>query len=249
MNPIAKSILATSLFCTGISVTQASSEEAIDPSNLTQVSTSAYLGLSNKGDVKMSASLGLSLKNGQMAMGTLEGSMDNEGNYNDSRLQYFHVFSTENMSVPRVAASLDIIDNANFTTAAIGGVAMFNPNIESLTIFGRVGLLAGSYDDSFASMMGESNTDVLGGMAAAYFSWKPGKDGTYLMLSPEYTYMDGDIETSILKTSVTLGTPLSNDSKRWGQFKIENSSGTMKASRQTIDISDTTAWVFYKVFF
>ena len=68
---------------------------------------------------------------------------------------------------------------------------MIKPDVENLTLFGRVGVLAGDYDSDFASSMGEKKTDILGGMAAAYISWKPGADGTYFMLSPEYTYMDG----------------------------------------------------------
>ncbi|OEF08544.1 hypothetical protein [Vibrio genomosp. F10] len=250
MNTFTKTILATTLLCSGMNLALADeSTEKVDPSNLTAVNTSGYVGMNNQGDVKLSASLGFGLKNGQMAMGTLEGSMDNEGKYKDSRLQYFHVFNVGNPVVPTAAASIDIIDNTNFTTAAVGAVAMFKPGVESLTIFGRVGALAGEYDEGFASAMGETDTDIVGGMAAAYLSWKPGADGTYLMLSPEYTYMDGSIETSTLKSSITVGTPLSADGKRWGQFKIENTVGSMQSTHQTVDIDDTVAWAFYKVYF
>ncbi|WP_432454665.1 MULTISPECIES: hypothetical protein [unclassified Agarivorans] len=250
MNNFTKTILTSTLLCSSIGLSHAAeSKDKVDPSNLTAVNTSAYIGMSNQGDVKLSGSVGFGLKNGQMAMGTLEGSMDRDGNYNDSRLQYFHVFNVGNTLVPTAAASLDLIDNQNFTTLAVGAVAMFKPNVKNLTIFGRVGVLAGEYDQDFAAMMGETDNNILGGMAAAYFSWKPGADGTYLMFSPEYTYMDGDITTSSLKTSITLGTPLSSDGKRWGQFKIEHSSGNMKSSNQKIEINDTVAWAFYKVYF
>ncbi|MCL9773762.1 hypothetical protein [Vibrio methylphosphonaticus] len=251
MNAVSKIVLATTL-SSSISLAFAQNnngDDVIDPSNLTSVNTSAYLGFSNQGDVKVSGSIGYGLQNGQMAMGTLEASMDSEGKYNDSRLQYFHVFHFENPRLPSAAGSIDIIDNDNFTTAALGGVFMYNPDIENLTIFGRVGALAGQYDDDFITQMGETDNGVIGGMTAAYFSWKPGADGTYLMFSPEYTYMDGDVNTSLLKTSLTIGTPVSSDGKRWGQFKIEHTHGSMKSSLHTIDINDTSAWVFYKVFF
>ncbi|MGC9462305.1 hypothetical protein ACP45E_21035, partial [Vibrio genomosp. F10 str. 9ZD137] len=96
MNTFTKTILATTLLCSGMNLALADeSTEKVDPSNLTAVNTSGYVGMNNQGDVKLSASLGFGLKNGQMAMGTLEGSMDNDGKYKDSRLQYFHVFNVK----------------------------------------------------------------------------------------------------------------------------------------------------------
>ncbi|BAC97198.1 hypothetical protein [Vibrio vulnificus YJ016] len=251
MKRFASHLFTASVLALSVSTAYANDdhEPKVDPSDLTAVSTSGYIGMNNQGDVKLSASLGFGLDNGQMAMGTLEGTMDQEGKYKDSRLQYFHVFNLPYPHVPRVAASLDLIDNANFTTLAVGAVAMFNPGIKDVVMFGRVGALAGQYDENFSRMMGENDSDIIGGMAAGYLSWKPGADGTYLMFSPEYTYMDGSIETSTLKTSLTLGTPLSADGKRWGQFKLENTYGQMESSQKTIHIDDTVAWAFYKVYF
>ncbi|MGS0693346.1 hypothetical protein [Shewanella sp. 0m-4] len=201
--------------------------------------------MNNKGDVKLSGSLAYTLDNGQMAMGTIEGTMNKQGDYNDSRIQYFHVFNIDNAVTPRVAASLDIIVNQQFTTTtAVGGIVMFTTPAESLNIFVRGGVLAGSYDEDFANAMGESDThthtDIVGGMAA-YFSWKTGDDGTYIMFSPEYTYLGGSIEDNTLKTSITFGTPLSQDKSKWGQFKLENTVSTMRPSSEKIDIDDTAA--------
>ncbi|WP_348637737.1 hypothetical protein [Photobacterium sp. DA100] len=251
MKYFAKTLIATTLLLAGLNIAFAAeaANNNIDPSNLTAVSTSGYVGMNNQGDVKLSASVGFGLNNGQMAMGTVEGTMGNDGKYKDSRLQYFHVFNTGNKFAPTAAVSLDLIDNNNFTTAAVGAISMFDPGIDNFVVFGRVGALVGQYDEGFTKMMGETDDSITGGMAAAYLSWKPGADGTYLMLSPEYTYMDGSIETTTLKTSLTVGTPLSADGKRWGQFKIENTYGSMEASKTKIDIDETVAWAFYKVYF
>lgn len=250
MSSLTKTILATTL---GLALTaNVFAQEQVhdvDPSDLTKASTSAYVGVNNKGDVKLSGSLAYTLDNGQMAMGTIEGTMNKEGDYNDSRIQYFHVFNIDNAVTPRVAASLDIIDNQQFTTAAVGGIVMFTTPAESLNIFVRGGVLAGSYDEDFANAMGESDTDIVGGMAAAYFSWKTGDDGTYIMFSSEYTYLGGSIEDNTLKTSITFGTPLSQDKSKWGQFKLENTVSTMKSSSEKIDINDTAAWFFFKAYF
>lgn len=251
MKLFTKTLIATALLVSGANLAwaQDTTTNKVDPSDLTSVNTSGYVGMNNQGDVKVSASLGFGLDNGQMAMGTLEGTLDNDGKYKDSRAQYYHVFNTGNRIAPKAAASLDIIDNTNFTTAAVGAISMVNPGVENFVMFGRVGVLAGQYDEGFTKAMGETDQDIVGGMAAAYFSWKPGADGTYLMFSPEYTYMDGSIETSTLKTSLTVGTPLSADGKRWGQFKLENTYGSMESSKVNIDIDDTVAWAFYKVYF
>lgn len=227
----------------------AAEKQEIDPSDLTKTNTAAYVGINSQGDIKLNGSLSFGLSNGQKAMTTLEGTMDNEGNYSDSRLQYFHVFNVNSPVVPRVAASLDIIDNNQFTTAAIGSIALFQTPIKEFNIFARVGALAGEYDSDFAASMGASDTSITGGMAATYFVWKPGADGTYFALYPEFTYLDGDIETSTVKTTLMAATPLSADKTRWGQFKIENTSGTMESARHKIEINDTVGWFLYKVFF
>jgi hypothetical protein len=86
-------------------------------------------------------------------------------------------------------------------------------------------------------------------MAAGYFSLKTGSDGTYIMLSPEYTYTGGDIETSTLKTSLRVGTPMNAAKTHWGELRLENTYGTFESVSMTQDIDDTVAWFMYKSFF
>jgi len=254
MNKFTKTALATTLLVSGFNTAIAEeSEKTVDPSDLTAVNTTASFGMAGNGDATLSGSLGFALKNGQMAMTTLEGSLDKDGKYSDSRLQYFHVFNIGNAVVPKAGVSLDIIDNQAFTTAAVGAVAMFNPDVENLVFFGRAAVLGGGYSDFTADIMGESNTDIVGGMAAFYAVWKPGADGTYFWISPEFTYLDGDIETMVPKVTLTAGTPLSADAKHWGQIMLESSDTTMKDSRgnKNHDLSgtDTVITATYKVYF
>lgn len=250
MKMLNKTTLSAALLAT-ISLSAFAGDDAkeLDPSDMTRATSNMYVALNNDGDVKLSGAVSYAYDNGMMSMVTLEGSMDNEGKYKDSRAQYFHVFSLNNAVTPRVAASLDIIDNASFTTAAVGGIAIFRTPVESLTFFGRVAGLAGEYSDETTSAFHVTDNSIAGGMAAAYAVWKPGADGTYFALYPEYTFMGGDIETSTVKTTLLAATPLSEDKTRWGQFKVENTYGSMKSTNQNIDIDDTVAWVQYKVFF
>lgn len=133
MTRLKMTALSTALLAT-ISISAfADDTQKVDPSDMTRASTNMYVATNNIGDLKLSGALSYTYDNGQMSMVTLEGSMDNEGKYKDSRAQYFHVFNINNAITPRVAASLDIIDNASFTTAAVGGVAIFRTPIDSLT--------------------------------------------------------------------------------------------------------------------
>ncbi|PMJ69319.1 hypothetical protein BCU23_17795 [Vibrio splendidus] len=61
--------------------------------------------------------------------------------------------------------------------------------------------------------------------------------------------MDGDIETSTVKTTLLAATPFSADKTRWGQVKVENTYGSMESTNQKLDIDDTVVWFQYKVFF
>lgn len=222
--------------------------EDLDASDMTRAYTNMYVGTSNKGDVKASGSLSYRYDNGMESMVSLEGTMNKEGKYSDSRLQYFHVFSINNAVTPRVAVSLDVIDNETATTAALGAISIFRTPIESLTFFGRVGALTGKYSDAALNNFGVTDSNLVGGMGAAYAVWKTGQDGTFLALYPEFTYLSGDIESSTVKTTFMAATPLSADRTRWGQIKFENTYGSMESDTRTVDIDETRVWFNYKVY-
>ncbi|MGY5453354.1 hypothetical protein ACVFI8_20770 [Agarivorans sp. MS3-6] len=220
-----------------------------DPSDLTRATTSAYAAMSNEGDFKVSVSGSFQVNEKQEAMLTVEGTMDNQGHYSDSRIQYFHVFSVDNNIVPKVAASIDIIDNSAFTTAALGGIANFQTGSDKINLFARAGVLGGEYKSDFTKVMGESDSVTYGATGDIFLIMKPGKDGTYFMINPEYTYMGGSINTSVLKTTLLASTPLSQDKTRWGQIKIENTYGTSESNHYSLKTDDTVVWALYKAFF
>lgn len=220
-----------------------------NPSDLTETSTSAYFGLSNQGSVKGSISGDFHFDNGQTGMLTVEGTMDKEGKYSDSRLQYFHVFSTENHTIPKAALSIDVIDNAMFTSASLGGVAAINAGVKGLQLFPRLGLLAGEYSDESVASFNVTDKEALGGSAAFYVMYQLGNDGTYIGAWPEYNYLDGAIETSMLKSTLMIATPFSKDKTRWGQLKVDNTTGYMRSQTQSIDFDDTVVWANYKFYF
>ncbi|WP_248642471.1 hypothetical protein [Vibrio crassostreae] len=224
-------------------------ESEPNPSDLTETSTSAYFGMSNQGDVKGSISGDFHFDNGQTGMLTVEGTMTQQGKYSDSRVQYFHVFSTENKIVPRAALSLDVIDNSMFTSASLGGVAAIDTGVKGLQLFPRLGVLAGEYSDASVLSFHADKKEAIGGSAAFYMMYQLGEDGTYIGAWPEYNYLNGDIETSMLKSTLMIATPFSNDKTRWGQLRVDNTTGYMQSQTRSIDIDDTVVWANYKFYF
>ncbi|USD43335.1 hypothetical protein J4N42_22385 [Vibrio sp. SCSIO 43135] len=220
-----------------------------NPSDLTETSTSAYFGLNNQGDLKGSISGDFHFDSGQTGMLTVEGTMDKEGKYSDSRMQYFHVFSTNNTTVPRAAVSIDLIDNAMFTSASVGGVAAINAGVKGLQLFPRLGALVGEYSDESVAMFKVDESAAAGVSAAFYAMYTLGEDGTYIGAWPEYNYLNGDIETSLLKSTIMIATPFSSDKTRWGQLRVDNTSGKMQSETHSIDIDDTVVWANYKFYF
>lgn len=246
MKSILKTSLLTAMLATS-SVAVAEDKEP-DPSDLTQTSTSAYFQMSSQGGLKGSVSRDFQFES-STGMLTIEAAMDKEGDYSDSRMQYFQVFGTGNATAPRAAVSLDMIDNQMFTSAALGGVAMIHTPLEDLNLFPRLGALAGEYKDDVKSAFNLADTSGVGYSAAMYIYYTMGKDGSYVGLFPEYNYMSGDADLSTLKTTLEFGTPLSQDKSRWGILRIENNSGYIKNDRQSYDLDGTTVWARYKFYF
>lgn len=229
-----KSIIALSLIA---SIPAIAADKTPDPSDLTETNTSAYVGISNKGGFKGSISGDMKFDNGQQGMFTLEAAIDNKGDYTDSRFQYFHVFTTENTTIPKSAASLDVLDNALFTSASLGVTLAINSGVKGLNIFPRAGVLGGQFSDEVKSLANLADKDAVGASAALYVFYTAGKDGTYLGLYPEYNYLSGEADMSVLNTNFLMSTPFSADRTRWGQIKITNT--TIKNSFVDKSINDT----------
>lgn len=229
----------------------ADEEQNVDPSDVARAVTSFTVGLSNTGKAKAMGTMAMPINEQQQAMIVAEGNMTNEGKYSDARVQYFHVFNLDSASVPKVAASLDLIDNDMVSTAAVGGVAAINTDSDRFTVFLRAGALAGEYKEDFIQSGGFGINDqtAIGGTAAAFLNIKTGDDGTFFTFNPEYTYIDGDLESSTLKTTLRLATPLSQDKSRWGELRVENTYGDVKSAVKTQHVDDTAAWFLYRAYF
>lgn len=242
-------ILKLTCILTGLTNQAIAESKSPNPSDLTETSTSAYVGVNNQGGFKGAVSADVKINARQTGMFTIEGSMNKDGQYSDSRLQYFHVFNTDNSIIPKAAASLDIIDNDMFTSASVGATLAVNSGVKGLNIFPRVGVLAGKYSQQALNQFGVNNDVAVGGSAALYIMYTMGRDGTYIGVWPEYNYLGGEIEASTLKTTIKLATPFSADKQRWGELKLENTDTKMLSNNQSIKSNDTMVWASYKFYF
>lgn len=234
-----------------LAVASEQSSDQVDPSDVTRAYSQAHIGVSNKGDVKVMGTLSYQFDGGTAAMVSLEATMDEDGDYEDSRGQYFHVFGTGNDIMPRIATSLDIIDNNDFTTTAFGVAAAITTPADSFSVYVRGAGLLGQYKDdgSLANQYNIIDTDITGYNGAAWLVWKPFKDGTYLSLSPEYTKMDGSLEVSTLKTSITAATPITDSGEKWLQFKYEDIDSDFTYQGVADSINERIFWTHFKIFF
>ncbi|MDR9825640.1 hypothetical protein RCJ22_08500, partial [Vibrio sp. FNV 38] len=229
-------ILSILAFCSAPSFAQDSQDH--DPSDVSKPITSFMVGVTNTGDVKGFGSYAFDVNDSQKGMLLLEGDMSSEGDYKSSRIQYFQAFFTGSPIAPVAAASLDIIDNDAMTSISLGGLVAVTPT-EKFSMYLRAGLLGGQYKSDMTDLHGVNDDSATGGTAAAWFTYKTGADGTYVTFHPEYIYVDGDIETETLKTSYRIGTPLNTSQTQWGEFRIDNTSGSVKSTNRTDDIDDT----------
>lgn len=226
-------------------------KNTIDPSDVTRAYTQAYIATSNKGDIKISGSLSYQFDGGSAAMVSLEGTMDEHGDYKDSRGQYFHVFGTGSSFVPRIATSVDVIDNNNFTTVALGAAGVISTPYDSFSLYFRGAGLAGEYKDdgSLAQQYKLTDTNITGLNGALWAVWKPFADGTYVSISPEYTKMDGSLEVETLKTSITAATPITESGDKWLQFKLEDIDSQLAHRGVHESVDDSIFWTQFKMFF
>ncbi|EGQ9287870.1 hypothetical protein F7U66_18755 [Vibrio parahaemolyticus] len=245
-------LLMTSLIAAlsfNANASEKSDSEEVNPADVTRAYTQVYFGINNKSETKLYASRSMTFDGGTSAMVSAETTLDNKGDYADSRFQYFHVFNTGSTAFPRLATSLDIIDNDSFTTAAFGAATIWTTPFESFNMFARGAGLVGEYSDKFAADTGITNKEITGGMGALYFVWNPLSDGTFLAVYPEYTSLSGDADIEQLKWTATAGVPITDAGDKWIQIKYENTNQDISTRNRTLSESDTTIWTQFKMYF
>lgn len=223
--------------------------EDVDPSDMTRAYTQLHVGANNQGSVKILGSLSYNYESGAAGMGSLEATIDKEGDYSDSRFQYFHVYGTGSEFMPRVAGSIDIIDNSTFTTANLGLANAMTTGIDGFTIYSRLGAVVGQYSDDFAELSGINDQGVTGGMAGVYFTYAH-QSGFFISAFPEYTSVTGEADLTNLKTTLTFGAPISEQKDKWLQFRFEDIQNEITGSGfEDQKLDERIFWSHFKIYF
>ncbi|MEZ9932621.1 hypothetical protein AB4455_24775, partial [Vibrio sp. 10N.261.46.E12] len=223
-------------------------QQQIDPSDMTRTYTQFTAGMNTKGDAKLIGSLSGGYSNGQEFMTVAEATMSTEGDYKDSRVQYYHVFKADSALTPRYAASLDVIDNDLFSSASLGAATVFKTGIQGFDIYARLGYAAGEFSDDFAASQNIGDKSASGLMWGLYPTYVA-DNGMFVTVYPELLSLNGETDFSNLKTTVSFGAPINENKTTWINLKFENVQNEWETNGIKESTNDNVLWTYFKLYF
>jgi len=133
------------------------------------------------------------------------------------RMRWFQVFGTGYAAIPKAGYSVDYIDHSNDDTdmidniIAVGGIVKV-PVLSNWVMYPNLAAVqANVNNDAKNAGVDDGKGFQVNVFNAIYLS----KKGTYLMINPQYSWIDFDaFTTQTLLIETTLGMPLT-DSKKW----------------------------------
>lgn len=135
------------------------------------------------------------------------------------RGRWFQVFDTDNATMSRLGYSVDLINRSNDDSdpidniVAAGVVGKIAVN-KAYSIYPNVAIVSAFNKDKYKSVLG--TRDGLGFQVNLFNSLYLNKKGTYVMINPQYSYIDFDSYISQnLMLEVQFGTPLTTDRRLW----------------------------------
>ncbi|GAB3515152.1 hypothetical protein [Photobacterium alginatilyticum] len=209
------------------------SERAPDPADVTRVLTSVrvFMGVNSDdnniaGDIELKLAGSFNKDNNFLTMLEVSGAEKESDPFEDGfdlreiRGRWFQVFGTGNDVMPKVGYSLDVIDRSNDDSElvdniyAIGGVAKV-PVLSNYVMYPNIALVQANLKDEYKKVISGSD-DGQGIQLNVFNSVYLSKKGTYLMIIPQYTYLDFDsFKTQDLLVESRFGTPLTDDRSFW----------------------------------
>ncbi|EEX92880.1 hypothetical protein VIOR3934_07408 [Vibrio orientalis CIP 102891 = ATCC 33934] len=204
--------------------------DAPDPADVTRVISSIKVAAgtnSNDNDfaIETEFKLGGSFNsdNNFLTMISINGANKDSDPYEDgfelreARARWFQVFGTGIGVMPKAGYSLDYIDRSNDDSEVIDNIiaagAIFKvPVLKNWTVYPNVAAVQANVKDEYKV---PGSDDGVGIQVNIFNSIYLSKKGTYLMVNPQYSYIDFDnYTTQDLLIETILGTPIS-DNKRW----------------------------------
>ncbi|MGR5280958.1 hypothetical protein [Photobacterium damselae] len=225
------SILAAGLLSSSVTFADNKKEDAPDPADVTKVVTSFKLSAgtnSNNNDFALEGELKIggsfNPDNNFLTMISVTGAEKEEDPFEDGfdlremRARWFQVFGTGLAGLPKAGYSLDFIDRSNDDSdvidniIAVGGIVKI-PVLSNWVIYPNVAVVQANVKDEYKIA---GTDDGIGVQVNLYNAIYLSKKGTYMMFSPQYSYLDFDgYVTQDLLLETTLGAPISENRRWW----------------------------------
>ncbi|WP_158134143.1 hypothetical protein [Photobacterium damselae] len=225
------SILAAGLFSSSVVFADTTNDDAPDPADVTKVVTSFKLSAgtnSNNNDFALEGELKIggsfSPDNSFLTMISATGAEKEEDSFEDGfdlremRARWFQVFGTGLAGLPKAGYSLDFIDRSNDDSdvidniIAVGGIVKV-PVLSNWVMYPNIAAVQANVKDEYKIA---GTDDGIGVQVNLYNAIYLSKKGTYMMVSPQYSYLDFDgYTTQDLLLEATLGTPITENRRWW----------------------------------
>ncbi|MDV5169646.1 hypothetical protein [Photobacterium rosenbergii] len=228
-------------------------DEVIDPADVTNVYTQTALMVSGDSSLLWQGQVAGGMENGQQFALLAEATFDNEDNdsnkfgldYQNSRVQYFHVFDTGINSTPKAGVSFDYINTRTNAVKndllAVGGVAAVNPaSVGGLLVFPMANVIAGNME------LADGTKDDLTGFGASLITAKYiGDTGAYVVVTPEIQNLSGDtLDVQNITVKTGLNAPLNSNRSTWINTRFDFAKSTISVNGTDLDADwETKAWL------
>ncbi|UTT86221.1 hypothetical protein LZI70_17855 [Vibrio pelagius] len=234
-------------------------DEVIDPADVTNVYTQTALMVSGDSSLLWQGQVAGGMENGQQFALLAEATFDNEENdpdkfgldYQNSRVQYFHVFDTGVGATPKAGVSFDYINTRTNSVKndllAVGAVAAVNPeSVGGLLIFPMASAITGNME------LADGTKDDLTGFGASLITAKYiGDTGAYFVVTPELQSLSGDtLDVQNITVKSGINAPLNSNRTTWINTRFDFSKSTLSVNGTDLDADwETTAWLGVRHYF
>lgn len=210
------------------------SEDAPDPADVTRLMSSlqVYVGTnSNDNDLAVQSifNVGGSFNKDNQFLTMLSATVaekesaeqsgyENGMDLREFRARWYQVFGTGYEWLPKAGYSLDYLDQSNDDSTSIDNIVAVGaiskiPVLSNWSLFPNVAVVKADVNNS-AKRIGMD--DGTGMQLNLFNSIYLGKKGTYMMINPQYSYLDFDnVVTQDLLIETMIGTPLTDNKKWW----------------------------------
>ncbi len=236
----------------------AEGSDAIDPADVTKVYTQSAIMLNGSSQIQWQGQVAGGLDNVQQFALLGEATFDNKDNdpnkfgldYQNSRFQYFHVFESGLMSMPKIGASLDYINtrtqHLKNDLLSVGAVAAINPSYTGgLLVFPRAGVVTGSMEAM------DQKDDLTGYSLALITAKHVGDSGAYVSVVPEWQDLSGsdsDMRNMSIKTS--FNAPLNSSRSWWVNTRFDITKTSIDVNNSSLPSDwQTGAWLGVRYYF